>query len=1095
MAIPLQEDEYKVSVSAKNITLLEFFQRIKRQTGLRFTYINDEIHDQQRLTKIDFKNKPLAEVLQVILTPKGFSWVILDKAVVVKKSEVIRQSLLPADDPKVIQDTTIDIMGRVISQSGEPVAAATIQVSGGIAGTASDNDGRFRLKGISPKSVITVTSVGFESEKIYVGKHTNLLITLKEAVSTLDETIVIAYGVTTRRTGIGNVSTVKSKDIEKQPVNNPLLALQGRVAGLMITQSTGLPGTGLVVRIQGQNSIRRGNDPLYIIDGIPFTPQLLPTNTRLMGASGGPSVLSDVQGTGNPLNFINPSDIESIDVLKDAEATAIYGSRAANGAILITTKKGKAGTTTVTLNVKQGIGKVASRLDVLNTQQYLAMRREAKLNDNAAVLSTDYDINGLWDTTRHTDWQKELIGNWSRYTDAQAAISGGNANTQFSVSTTYHRETSVFQNDFTDKKGALHLSLKNSSDDKRFNFQLTTNYLVDNNIVPTSDFTSMSIALAPNAPALFNADGSYNWAFNAAGVSTWGTAGNPAAQLLNTTRMKTANFLSNAVLGYTILSNLELKASIGFNDLRTKEVTLLPFGALSPDQHPNRTRMSLLNDGQIRTWIAEPQVTYRVGLGQHKIDVLGGLTFQENKSDYAAYTASGFRTDVIMEDVKSAASVIPSQSFIWTYRYNAVFGRINYSFDEKYLINLSVRRDGSSRFGAINRFNNFGSVGIGWIFSNEDWLLNIIPFVSYGKFRGSYGISGNDQLGEYQYLNLYNPPTNVGVPYQGSTGLVPASLPNPYLEWEKTKKLQLGLDLGVLKDRIVVGFTYYRNQSSNQLLPYALPLMTGYSSVFTNLPAEVRNTGFEGSFTSTNIQSKNFRWSTSLNITKQANKLVSFPEIENSSLASALQVGESISLNKVYQFAGVDAQTGTYQFVDAKGNLTNAPVFGQDQIVFVNTLPTIYGGLQNTFKYKSIELDFLFQFIKRNALNYRRGVNPGSFNRNQPVTVLSRWQKEGDETDIQRFNSNASLNTPFGRANTSNDAYADASFARLKNVQLSWTLPKAWLGRLHISSCQLYLQGQNLITITGYKGLDPESLSNNLLPPLKVYTFGLMVNL
>jgi len=337
---------------------------------------------------------------------------------------------------------------------------------------------------------------------------------------------VIAYGTTTRRLSTGDVSTVRAADIEKQPVSNPLLALQGRIPGLQITQASGLAGSGVKVRIQGQNSIGFGSDPLYIVDGVPFASQLLPTINNILGESG--KVNNIPSGTGNPLSFINSSDIESIDILKDADATAIYGSRGANGVILITTKKGKAGQTKVDVNIQRGYGQVTRRLDLLNTQQYLQMRREAFTNDGLAIPTTttvpasdNYDLT-FWDQNKSTDWQKVLIGGTARYTDIHGSVSGGNKNITALIGAAYKKETTVFPGDFADQKGSLHVMINNVSENQKFKISLSGNYLIDNNELPGRDLTSAALSLPPNAPSLYNSDGSLNWATDASGSTTWG---------------------------------------------------------------------------------------------------------------------------------------------------------------------------------------------------------------------------------------------------------------------------------------------------------------------------------------------------------------------------------------------------------------------------------------------------------------------------------------------------------------------------------------------------------------------------------------------
>ncbi len=441
-----------------------------------------------------------------------------------------------------------------------------------------------------------------------------------------------------------------------------------------------------------------------------------------------------------------------------------------------------------------------------------------------------------------------------------------------------------------------------------------------------------------------------------------------------------------------------------------------------------------------------------------------------------------------------------SASFSNVYKYAAIFSRINYNWLDKYIINLTARRDGSSRFGTQNHFNNFGAAGFAWIFTEESFIKNNLSFLSFGKLRGSYGITGSDQLGDYSFMNLYNP-VSVGTPYQGALGLAPFGLSNPYLEWEETSKLQLGFDLGLLNDRILINSTYACNRSSNQLLNYGLPSITGWSGIYLNIPATIRNTNWEFSLNSINLKTKNFNWSTAINLTIPRNKLIAFPDLASSTYATIFRIGHPTSVKLLYHLLGTDPATGEYIVADANGKPTTTPDYSTDRTILTNTLPKYYGGVQNSIQYKGIQLDVLFQFVKQIGPNILFANNPyapippGAFipgYSNQPLTVLDRWQKPGDQTRIQRY-SIGYLSAD--KALASDAAYTDASFIRLKNLSLSWQIPDKWKQRIHLQHCRIYLQGQNLLTITNYQGLDPESMTISSLPPLKILTLGLQIAL
>lgn len=1074
-----------VTISMKGGTLETVFKSIEKQTKFIFFY-NASLLDKGNPVTVDLKDTPLQQALDACFRNQPFTYTIEGRTITVKPRAVVEPALGAADARQV------DVKGRVTDQRGEALVGATVAVKNGKKATLTDERGGFELKAVPLGAMLEVTHLGYQKREVEVG-GAEVHIEMAIATNKLDEVQVIAYGNTSERLNAGNVVTVKGEDIAKQPVNNPLLALEGRVPGLFITQSTGLPGSGVSVRIQGQNSLRRGSDPFYVIDGVPYIPQLLPSINGILGNSG--TVFA--AQTGNPLSFLNPGDIESIEILKDADATAIYGSQAANGAILITTKKGKAGKTKVDLNLQQGVGNVAHFLKLLNTQQYLQMRREALKNDGIANYSnTDYDLNGSWDTTRYTDWQKTLIGGTAQYTNISARVSGGSTSTQYLAGAAFHRETTVFPGDFGDLKGSIHFNLTSTSSNQKFRFQLTTSYLIDNNQLTSNDLTNFSTVLSPNAPAIYNTDGSLNWQPNSTGTSTWA---NPFSYLYNVFQAKTNNLISNAILSYQILPGLEVRGNFGYTNLQTNETKIFPLLSTKPELRVSSFRYTLFGNNNLNSWIVEPQLEYKRIIGNGKLDVLVGTTIRQLNSQGLQIYGLGYASDYVMKDLSQASSIVFNSSVNLVYKYNAAFGRINYTLQDKYIIDLTARRDGSSRFGNKNQFHNFGAVGVAWVFGREQAFSRLFKFISFGKLRGSYGTTGNDEIGDYQFLNLYNP-TSASVAYQGAVGLAPNGLPNPYLAWEQTRKLQVGMELGILKDRVIADVGYFYNRSSNQLLQYALPIITGNTGITENFPAVIQNSGWEISLATENIKSKSFTWSSIITLTIPENKLISFPNLSTSSLATQLVIGRPITIVKAYHFLGVDPNTGIYQFADLHGNPTSTPNSPKDQTAIIDMSPKFYGGCQNTFRYKGVALSFFAQFVKQLGSGYTFGNLPGYFdntrsNGNQPTSVLRRWQKPGDITFIQKYNSNLSLGSQVSNARVSDASYADATYIRLKNLSISWDLPGTWIQKMKIQSCQIYAQGQNLLTITNYDGLDPETRSSTTLPPLRVIVFGIQLTL
>lgn len=1080
----LRQPGESVTLKANNIALFEVFKTIYKQTKLKVSYSNAMVNDKEKVD-VNFFNTPIQDVMAVLLKGKDLKFTFTENLIIIGEKDKGSPNGTYAD---TAVNAIPSVSGKVTDAAGSPLPGVTVQVKGTNQGTTTDMDGKFTVTKVAIGEMLLISSVGFEKREVVV-KGRSILVQMNVQVSGLDETVVIAYGTTTRRMMVGNVSTVKGEDIAKQPVNNPLLALQGRVPGLFITQNTGVAGGAVTVRVQGQNSISNGNDPLYIIDGVPYAAQFPPVG------------FEDILRGGNPLNFINVADIESIDVLKDADATAIYGSRAANGAILITTKKGKVGRTAININLQQGWGKVTRKLDMLDRRQYLDMRYEGYNNEGIDWRSPDVSANDLkvWDTTRSTDWQKTLIGGTAKYSNINVGISGGTTAMQYTVGGTYHRETTVFPGNAEDQRGSLHFAISSASTNQKLRFQLSGNYMVDNNRLPAQDITLLAIRLEPNAPALYNADGSLNWEPDATGTSTWI---NPLSQILyKTYKNKTNNLVSNAILSYTILPGLDIQTSAGYTNTQATSFSPGPLGANPPEDRPYASRYAVYGSRLLNSWIIEPQIAYKTSIGKGKLESLVGASIQQNRSTAETISGIGFNSDLVLEDAKSAATLTAESSSL-IYKYNAIFGRVNYAWQSKYIINLTGRRDGSSRFGAKNRFHNFGSIGMAWIFSEEPWISKSIPFFSFGKLRGSYGTTGNDQIRDYGFLSLYYSNSAGLQPYQNSPGLAIGNLANPYLQWEETRKWQFGLDLGFWNDKILLNATYARNRSSNQLLGYQLPSITGFDNIVQNFPATVQNTSWEFSLNISNIKGEEFNWSSSINLTIPQNKLLAFPDLATSSYARRLVLGQPLGTVKVYHFVGVDPVTGLYQVADSHGSPTSSPNRLTDRNILLSTLPKFYGGFQNRITYNGFELDFLFQFVKQIGPNsfFNGGLfPPGAFssgNSNQPASVINRWKKPGDIAPIMKYSSDPfSLLNVVDMAVGSDAGYSDASYIRLKNLSLSWQMPTKWQQKAHLQNCKIYVQGQNLLTITKYRGMDPENQSLSYLPPLRMLTVGMQIGL
>ncbi|MBY8963162.1 SusC/RagA family TonB-linked outer membrane protein [Flavobacterium sp. D11R37] len=971
------------------------------------------------------------------------------------------------------QQTQQQITGIVSDASG-PLPNVTVNVKGTNIFTSTNEKGQFAITA-SSTDVLVFSFIGFTTQEIPVGTQASINLVMAEDSTQLQEvTINAGYYSVKDKERTGSIARIKSADIALQPVSSPIAAMQGRMSGVNIIQSAGTPGSGFSIQVRGINSLRgTGNDPLYVINGVPYASQSLGSNEVSGGLFGGLS---------NPLSSINPADIESIEVLKDADATAIYGSRGANGVVLITTKKGKAGRTRFDVQSYTTVGKITNKLDLLNTGQYLAMRREAFENDGISEYPEDaYDVNGTWSQTRNTDWQKELIGGTANIYNAQLTVSGGSDLTQFLLSGTYRKETTVFPGDAHFNRGAAAVNITHRSEDDRFRLMFSANYSGDKNTLPGIDLTRQAYTLAPNAPALYDDAGNLNWEN--------GTFENPLAQLNGNYINTTNTLVANTMLSFKLPAGFEAKTSLGFTDSQLSEVRSLPYTIYNPvSGFTSAMSEMVVNDGKRRSWIIEPQLTWQKKWDLAELNVLAGTTFQNQEQEMLAIDAYGFPSNALMNSLSAATTLTILRDEQSDYRYNAFFGRINAVIKDRYIINLTGRRDGSSRFGTGNRFANFGAVGAAWIFSSEPFLEQTRSVLSFGKLRASYGVTGNDQIGDYQYLDTYQITPNV---YDGVIGIQPTRLFNPKFGWETNKKFEAAMELGFFQDRIFLSASWFRNRSSNQLVGVPLPGTTGFPTLQANLDATVENTGFEFEWRSENFKSKDFSWITSLNLTIPRNKLLAFPDLETSTYKNRFMVGQSIFIQKLYHYTGIDQDTGLHTVEDVNGD--GAITAAEDLTSFIDFSPKYYGGIANQLTYKNWSLDFLFQFVKqKGAAMTNSFLVPGAFS-NQMSQVQSHFPVDGNAAVAQLYTTgeNADAVQAYNNFVLSDAMVQDASFVRLKSLSLSYTLPSLWSPT---TSARIYLQGQNLLTFTKYEGADPENNSAYFLPPLRQFTLGAQIS-
>jgi TonB-linked SusC/RagA family outer membrane protein len=1004
------------------------------------------------------------------------------------------------------------IKGVVVDANSKPLDGINIKVIGTTFSTSTDIKGMFVIREEDENTILEVTAIGYISQRIKVGRRKNITITLLPATSTLDEIQVIGYGVTTKRYNVGSVTTIKSEDIEKQAVTNPLAALQGRVPGLVVTGTSGLPGASFNIQIRGQNNLpskivgseQPMDNPLFIIDGVPFAPQNQNINQFNSIASPGLGSLYNNRSAGlSPFNSINPSDIERIEVLRDADATAIYGSRGGNGVILITTKKGNrtAERTEFTLNAINGVSMVGKTMRMMNTKEYIEMRQEALKNENVtptlALFNPGYAPDLLlFDKDRYTDWKDYFLGNTANNMIVNTTLSGGSQTTMFRIGAGFNKSTYIFPGDFSDNRANFSLNINHVSIDRKFNMNFSTIYSYNKNNSSGTPNLLTAYRLQPNFPELMDKDGNLVWEYKGhpLGIES---SDNPIAYLNKIYNISTINLNSNLFLSYKFTDDIIFKTSFGYNTLNSKEYSGIPSTAINPIRGSEASASFGKND--FSTWIIEPHFEYRKLFDGNDLNIMFGGTVQHQWNASSQMTGTGYINDDLIRSISAAPNrnVTDASS---QYKYAALFGRINYKLYGRYIANLNLRRDGSSRFGPSKQFGNFGSIGLAWIFSEESFLKNKIPFLSFGKLRVSYGVTGNDAIADYLYLARW---ATTNYSYDGKIGYIPQNLYNPLLHWASTKKSEIGLELGFLKDRILFNAAYYLNRSANQLVSYALPATTGFNSVTENWNALVNNIGLEISIQSKNIQQKYFSWTTSLNLTIPNNKLVSFEGIEKSSYYNRYILGQSLNTVLGFRFNGVNNETGLFQYLTANGELSSIPEMPSnrslnDYVVIGSLDPKFYGGILNTVSYKNLSLDIHLDFRNQMGPNYLHQVYsslPG-MQFNVPAALQSRWQSPGDKANIQRFTSSYSSGAYESgrRFPNSSGAYSNASFIKCRNISVSYSLPKL-SEKLNIKNFRIYCSAQNLFTITGYQGNDPETQSFYGVPVLKTLTGGIQFSL
>ncbi|MBS1526460.1 MAG: SusC/RagA family TonB-linked outer membrane protein [Bacteroidetes bacterium] len=998
------------------------------------------------------------------------------------------------------------VTGNVRSADNEPMPGVTVAEKGQNNITTTDEKGQFTLKLIQQKATLRFTSLASEPLEIIYKGQTTIEAVLRPRNNSLDEVHVIAYGTSTQRTNVGSITKVSGKDLMEQPITNPLAGLEGKVPGLTVVQTSGVPGASVNIQVRGQNTLNADftqayapiNQPLIIVDGVPYAAQNGNVNQFSSLASPGIGPYNNNYGGISPMNGLNPADIESIEVLRDADATAIYGARGGNGVILITTKKGKLGKATLNVNLNDGESVIGHTMPMMNTQQYLQMRHQAFVNDGLTPNNIPFDPGyapdlTAFDTTRYTDWKKYFLGNTAHNLNLNASVSGGTTNDQYRLATGYNQDTYITPGDFADNRATVSTSLHHNSENKRFSLDFTADYGYEKNNSSGNPALLAAYTLVPDYPALTDKAGNLIWNYN--GVSLDGTSAqtNPAAYLKQLYNIQNISLNANLQLGYKIVDRLTFRTSLGYSTYNSKEYNGVPLASQNPEFSPQAAASFGNND--FMTWLVEPQLEYKASIKKADFDVLVGNTLEKQTNALSAVQGIGYSNDDLIQSISGSASQIASDQYS-LYKYIAFFGRLNIKYDNKYIVSLTGNHDGSSRFGPSRQFGNFGSVGGAWLFNEEKLIRKTLPFLSYGKLRGSYGSIGNDNGGNYQFLPRWAPSTTA---YGGVPGYIPQNLYNPDFTWASTKKLEFGIELGFLKDRVLISSTWYRSRTGNQLVTYSLPTQTGFGSVFQNENALVQNSGWEFVLHAAIIKKEQFSWNSSFNMTIPSNKLLAFANLANSSYSETYQIGKPLTEVYGFRYAGVNPTDGYFQFYDANGQLTENPVLPQggsfqDFVPVSKGYPDFYGGWQNNFKYGQFQLDVFLQYAKQTGMNYLGSVYsflPG-LQYNQPVALQDEWKSPGQTAPLQVLSSQQgqALSSAQNFIQSSG-VYSDASYVRVKTIAFSYTLPSGLLKKIQVQNLRIYISAQNLFTITRYRGNDPETQIFYGVPPLKTVSCGI----
>ncbi|OQP44583.1 hypothetical protein A4H97_09450 [Niastella yeongjuensis] len=1111
-----EDDWGGITIRHENAPIQKVFQSIEKQSGYRFFY-NETLLQGAVKVSLNLQNVSLQEALDACFRNQPLSYAIVDKTIIVKR----RPEQQPVAPVPTAVSFTLPNKGKLIAVRGKvtsnniPVAGASIMIKGTDNGASTDKDGIFTLSEVDEDAVLVVSSVSHQAREVRLNGQGFITIDLAQQSDNLDEAVVVAYNTTTVKRNTAAVTVVKGEQIQNLPNRSFDKSLQGLVPGLLVTGGTGQPGAppsnfvlrGIATGAQPTNGESFRN-PLIIIDGIPVT-QDPPANTS-----------ASVLRITNPLAQLNPSDIESISVLKDASAVALYGSKASNGVLLVTTKKGKTGKTVFNFRHQTDVSSaIEGKIKMLSQEEYLALLFEAYRNNNPTLYSKDAAIltdlrkkfpiivNSPGDTSFYepSNWVDEYFKKAAVTVSNEISMSGGNERSNFYINLEYTKQDGVTPKTGYDRKSV------------RFNYEhrptswlkLGINTGLSYNIQQyasegTNNFLKV-IAISPLNP-IRDMSGNLFYKFNWGLGGTGGSASpTPIAQTDLNINNSTAFRGINKLYGEARFKNFAFSSTLGvdfmLNEVKQKAHPLVSIG----------TTMGSLTEQPFRSAnvISTNILRFNKSWNRiHDLNILVGQEAQIASSKYLTITrtnlSSNPNSDQLLTGTVSAAGGNTSKQTLLSY-----FSQLNYGLFERYYISGSLRSDGASNFGKNNRFGSYWSIGGGWIISDEPLLRRTNKWLNLLKVRGSMGPAGNsaavtDML-RFDALQLRNYLNGVAVyPAAGNPG-------NPSIKWEQTFVWDAGLELRILKDRINITADIYTRKTKN-LIAYDInaPLATG-TQFFTGNVGDIKNKGIELSMASKIIAKGDFRWNINLNWSKNQNRLTKsfYPRTTITGTNLVNEVGSEYNSFYLRRWAGVNPDNGRPMWVDSTGKFSENYMAAKPEIVG-KAQPDGFGAVTNSFGYKGIELSAAIYYQYGSKIYYNSNLqNDGSANNNDPYlnqtkSALDRWQKPGDIAANPRRLLNGQAITSTGTVldegtNASTRYLYDGDFIRLANVALAYSFQRGLIERLHLSSARIFIQGHNLATWTKYSGQDPENIGSSgfgsiIYPQQRSYTVGLNVS-